>query len=109
MMRSRTDREAFGRLYDIYYPRIFRHCLRRLFLRSVAEDVTSDIFLQVARKIPPSPPGPHTTTLSGGFTRLRLTQSTPTCGRPDGDYGFSKKRLAERQFILLTNGPIQPV
>src|SRR5436190_8832398 len=52
VVRSRTDREAFGRLYDAYYPRIFRHCLRRLFLRSAAEDVTSDVFLQVARKIP---------------------------------------------------------
>jgi len=52
VLRSRTDREAFGRLYDIYSPRIFRHCLRRLFLRDVAEDVTSDVFLQVARKIP---------------------------------------------------------
>jgi RNA polymerase sigma-70 factor (ECF subfamily) len=52
VVRSRTDRDAFGRLYDVTYPRIFRHCLRRLFLRGVAEDVTSDVFLQVARKIP---------------------------------------------------------
>jgi RNA polymerase sigma-70 factor, ECF subfamily len=52
VVRARTDRESFGRLYDIYYPRILRHCLRRLFLRSVAEDVTSDVFLRVARQIP---------------------------------------------------------
>jgi RNA polymerase sigma-70 factor (ECF subfamily) len=52
VVHARTDREAFGRLYDIYYPRILRHCLRRLFLRSVAEDVSSDVFLQIARKIP---------------------------------------------------------
>jgi RNA polymerase sigma-70 factor, ECF subfamily len=45
---ARTDRDALGRLYDIYYPQIFRHCLRRLFLRSVAEDITSDVFLAVA-------------------------------------------------------------
>jgi RNA polymerase sigma-70 factor (ECF subfamily) len=52
VVRARTDRESFGRLYDMYYPRIFRHCLRRLFLQSVAEDVTSDVFLRVARQIP---------------------------------------------------------
>ena len=45
---ARTDRDALGRLYDIYYPQIFRHCLRRLFLRSVAEDLTSEVFLAVA-------------------------------------------------------------
>jgi len=52
VVRARSDRVAFGQLYDIYFPRIFRHCLRRLFLRSVAEDVTSDVFLRVARQIP---------------------------------------------------------
>ena len=51
VVRARLDRDAFGRLYDIYYPRIFRHCLRRLFLRSVAEDIASDVFLRVARGI----------------------------------------------------------
>src|SRR5580698_7750779 len=51
VVRARTDREAFGQLYDLYYPRVFRHCLRRLFLRSAAEDITSDVFLQVARQI----------------------------------------------------------
>ena len=48
---ARTDRDALGRLFDIYHPRIFRHCLRRLFLRSVAEDLASDVFLAVAGKM----------------------------------------------------------
>jgi RNA polymerase sigma-70 factor, ECF subfamily len=52
VVRARTDRESFGKLYDIYYPRIFRHCLRRMFLRSVAEDIASEVFLRVARQIP---------------------------------------------------------
>jgi RNA polymerase sigma-70 factor (ECF subfamily) len=51
VVRARTDRIALGQLYDIYYRRIFRHCLRRLFNRSVAEDVTSDVFLRVAGRI----------------------------------------------------------
>lgn len=50
--RARTDREAFGRLYDLYYPKIFRYCLRRLFVRAVAEDVTSEVFLRAATHMP---------------------------------------------------------
>jgi RNA polymerase sigma-70 factor, ECF subfamily len=48
VVRARTDREAFGRLYD---AKIYRYCLRRLFVRTVAEDVTSDVFLRVASKM----------------------------------------------------------
>jgi RNA polymerase sigma-70 factor (ECF subfamily) len=45
---ARTDRDAFGRLYEICYPKVFRYSLHRLFIRDVAEDVTSDVFLWVA-------------------------------------------------------------
>jgi RNA polymerase sigma-70 factor (ECF subfamily) len=51
VVRARTDRDAFGRLYDEYYPGILRYCLRRLFDRVVAEDVTSEVFLRIALKI----------------------------------------------------------
>jgi RNA polymerase sigma-70 factor (ECF subfamily) len=46
-VRARTDRAAFGQLYDRFYPRIARYCLRRLFDRTIAEDVTSEVFLSV--------------------------------------------------------------
>jgi RNA polymerase sigma-70 factor (ECF subfamily) len=49
VVRARNNRTAFGELYDLYYTRIFRHCLRRLFQRDVAEDVTAEVFLNVAR------------------------------------------------------------
>jgi RNA polymerase sigma-70 factor (ECF subfamily) len=55
VLRAKTERAAFGLLYDRYYPRVARYCLRRLFDRSAAEDVTSEAFLQVAshlRKFP---------------------------------------------------------
>jgi RNA polymerase sigma-70 factor (ECF subfamily) len=52
VVRARTDRDAFGQLYDAHYPAIFRYCFRRLFVRAVAEDVTSDVFLGVALKMP---------------------------------------------------------
>lgn len=49
--RVRTDRDAFALLYDRYYPRILNYCARRLYSRSVGEDLTSDVFLTAARKI----------------------------------------------------------
>lgn len=51
VQRARSDAEAFGLLYDRYYSRILRYCLHRLFVREVAEDVTSAVFLDVARQI----------------------------------------------------------
>ncbi len=47
VLRARSDRDAFGRLYDRYYPRVLRYCLRRLSDRAAAEDVTSEAFLNV--------------------------------------------------------------
>ena len=49
--RLRTDRAALGVLYDRYYPRIVRYCIRRLFDRATAEDVTSEVFLSVASSV----------------------------------------------------------
>jgi len=49
--RVRMDADALGRLYEMYYERIFRFCLHRLFVKEIAEDITSEIFLNVACKI----------------------------------------------------------
>jgi len=49
VLRARTDADALGRLYDLYYERIFHFCLSRLFYKEAAEDVTSIVFLTVAR------------------------------------------------------------
>lgn len=51
VLRARTDADALGCLYELYYKRIFRFCVHRLFGREIAEDVTSTIFLAVARRI----------------------------------------------------------
>lgn len=51
VVRASGDSQALGRLYELYYGRIFRFCLCRLFVREAAEDATSEVFLQVARKI----------------------------------------------------------
>ncbi len=46
---AKTQAGALGRLYELYYDRIFRFCIHRLFNRTTAEDVTSSVFLTVAR------------------------------------------------------------
>ncbi len=51
VLRARTQAHALGRLYELYYERIFRFCVHRLFNKEIAEDVTSAVFLQVARGI----------------------------------------------------------
>ena len=48
---ARTDRTAFGQLFDHFYQPIFAYCTRRLIVRAVAEDVTSEVFLKVAGSI----------------------------------------------------------
>jgi RNA polymerase sigma-70 factor (ECF subfamily) len=52
VVRARSDRSAFAALYDQYYPRILRYCLRRLFVRELAEDATSEVFLRIAAHLP---------------------------------------------------------
>ena len=51
VIRAKTQAEALGRLYEMYYERVFRFCIHRLFNKEIAEDVTSAVFLQVARGI----------------------------------------------------------
>src|SRR5579872_5828576 len=51
VIRARTDRMAFGLLYDRFYPHVERYCRRRLFDRTIAEDIVSEVFLQVASHI----------------------------------------------------------
>ncbi len=48
---ARTDRIAFGELFDHFYPPIFAYCSRRLVVRAAAEDVASEVFLKVAGRI----------------------------------------------------------
>ncbi len=48
---ARTDRDAFGGLFDHFYPIIFAYCMRRLAVRANAEDVASEVFLRVAQGI----------------------------------------------------------
>jgi RNA polymerase sigma-70 factor, ECF subfamily len=52
VLRANGDAAALASLYDEYYPRVLRYCYRRLFDRTAAEDVTSEVFLSVAEHLP---------------------------------------------------------
>jgi RNA polymerase sigma-70 factor (ECF subfamily) len=43
-LRARTDRTAFGELYDRYLPAVHAYCFRRLGSREAAEDATALVF-----------------------------------------------------------------
>jgi len=51
VIQAKNQAAALGQLYELYYDRIFRFCVHRLFNRSTAEDVTASVFLTVARTI----------------------------------------------------------
>jgi RNA polymerase sigma-70 factor (ECF subfamily) len=51
VLRAHTDADALGQLYELYYERIFRFCVHRLFSKDLAEDITSTVFLAVSRSI----------------------------------------------------------
>jgi RNA polymerase sigma-70 factor (ECF subfamily) len=42
-------------LYERYYPAVAKYCVRRLFDRTVAEDVLSEVFLEIAEHLPTFP------------------------------------------------------
>ena len=50
-LRARTDRAAFGILYDRYVDRIYGYCYRRLQTREAAEDATSQTFVKALSAI----------------------------------------------------------
>jgi RNA polymerase sigma-70 factor, ECF subfamily len=47
MTQAKSDPGAFTRLYLRHYDAIFRYCAHRLFERTTAEDITSEVFLSM--------------------------------------------------------------
>lgn len=44
---NKRDKEAFGRFYDLYAPKIYRHVFFRLGRKELAEDITGEVFKKV--------------------------------------------------------------
>ncbi len=51
VQQAKAQREAFAVLYDRYFPRIHRYCQRRLLDSATADDLTSEVFLNIAQTI----------------------------------------------------------
>ena len=51
VQRACSDPDAFARLYLTHYDNVFGYCVRRLFDRHSAEDVTSTVFFKVMRSL----------------------------------------------------------
>jgi RNA polymerase sigma-70 factor, ECF subfamily len=44
--RSKTDKKAFGQIYDYYYPKIFGYIFRRIGDYDIARDISAETFLK---------------------------------------------------------------
>ena len=51
VIQACSDKAAFVQLYHRHYDVIFRYCAHRLFDRTAAEDVTSEVFLKMVENI----------------------------------------------------------
>ena len=51
IQRARSDPDAFAQLYLSHYDGVFHYCLRRLFDRHHAEDVTSTVFFKAMHSL----------------------------------------------------------
>src|SRR5438128_12137630 len=49
--RAKEDPDAFGALYDRYFPQIYRFAYSRVRDQSLAEDVTSEVFFKALKNI----------------------------------------------------------
>lgn len=49
---AKTDSDAFGQLYDFYFPRIYGFVMAKVGDSSVAEDLVSDIFVKLLDNLP---------------------------------------------------------
>jgi len=49
--RAQKDSEVFAKLYDEYYPKIFGYILRRVANLEIAQDITSEAFFKVLKKL----------------------------------------------------------
>ncbi|TMF58967.1 MAG: sigma-70 family RNA polymerase sigma factor [Chloroflexi bacterium] len=49
--RAKRDPDAFGALYDRYFPQIYRFAYSRLREQSLAEDVTQEVFFKALRNM----------------------------------------------------------
>ena len=95
--RARTDPQAFGQLYEIYYSRIINYIYRSILDAALAEDITSNTFFKALRGLPKYRGGRFgpwllriVSNLSLNFRRaraLRRTEPLQWTDESDGQHG----------------------
>lgn len=119
--RAKADPEAFGQLYDLYFPRIYSYICRRTGDQASAEDLTSETFFKALRSI-----GQYrytgqpfsawlfriaTNVLTDHFRRQRFVQPLDRhAGMPDGHWGPEEAAIRQdrRQAILRALAELTP-
>jgi len=116
------NREAFRSLYDRHYDAILAYFLRRT-ERSVAQDLTAEVFLVAWRRLEEMPPGEETILWLYGVaanvaahqrrsvarsarleTRLRMVSSTEPSDEPEAQV----VRRAEYEQVLAAAAQLKP-
>jgi RNA polymerase sigma-70 factor (ECF subfamily) len=85
------DTEAFSRIYDCHYPRVFRYLLWRTRRRHEAEELTAEVFVQALEGLAAGRDPRHmgrwlvgiADHLASRFWRKRAVEYHGTDGRPD--------------------------
>lgn len=49
--KAKLDPEAFADIFDLYYVKIFNYCIRRVQNKTLAEDLTSEIFFKALKNL----------------------------------------------------------
>lgn len=50
--QAKTDTDAFAKLYDFYFPKVYAFIMAKTGSKSAAEDVVSDVFMKVLENLP---------------------------------------------------------
>ena len=115
---ARGDREAFGRFYDGYASLVFAMALRLLRVRSEAEDLLQEVFLQAWRRAATYDPdrgSPEawllTMTRTRGIDKLRSTRRRDERIRPvedssPADQGAVASGAAQSEAKLTVMGAL---
>lgn len=49
---AKTDSEAFGQVYDFYFPRVYAFVMAKIGDQMIAEDLVSDVFVKLLDNLP---------------------------------------------------------
>ena len=110
IQRACHDPDAFAQLYLMHYDNVFRYCVRRLFDRHSAEDVTSTVFFKVMHNLGSF----DGTTIDFGSWLLRIATNAvndhlrSAKRRADVMQRIAKNNRAESVFVIpVDNGLLE--